>query len=66
MRNIAQYPITSDEASNAIATAREAWVKEHMMQIGSTNGFCLYLAEKFILANKDAFDKFASTNGMGE
>lgn len=58
MRNLLQYPITTDETCSVLQDAQQAYYKKYKNNMGNIHGLSLLYAEKFIRENKVAFDEF--------
>lgn len=58
-RNTIEYPVTADEALEALKEATELHNQKYEGLIGSINPYALYLAKQFIEENKDQFDRFS-------
>ena len=60
MRDLANYPVTAEEAISALQIAFEQYasgVKEH--GIGNVDGIAILMTEKFLNDNKDKFNAFS-------
>lgn len=59
MRNILEFPVTSNEVISALQVAFESYTKNISIDgVGSIDGIALLMAEQFISENAEKFDMF--------
>lgn len=59
MRNILQFPITADEATEVLG--RKIADIDEIMSIGGIDGLVLRKVQEFIKANKETFENFSKS-----